>query len=1259
MTDSSQPAKSLASINSLDAFILFNEKEKEVEQVVKALEAQGVRTFFWRRDIPFGKPWQDVEAQYLSAARVVVLFLGKAGWGPTHMRLTREAERLGKRIIPVLLAELPPGAKTDTDGLFNRLLYFDLRTRNAETIGLLARAILDADEETDSILVTPQVSEISISSVETALSADSSSSPPNASSSLNSAADGRFDHIIDVFVNGDQPAQFRELEVIRTSPSLNRQALASRLREEIEGRFSPNREAELSSAIRAPNEIPLIRSWLLSALVWCDAEGAESRALLMKHLDVLVEGYSNARFWTLGGLHERGASYLVEAAAQCLQDPEAQVAILAQVIQLPPDAENTEAFSQLLHRLESPDAAKAWPVLRALRVVPVPALATAVCQQFVRMEAGSAYGYDALYALASPSMAQAAAALLLGQFKLTLEQVVQRVVSHTRSANATAIENFAGFLAVFDRAGVERLLAQIQRDPNTGLAARELQRFLRDHSPVLVTSTSSYLPGYQADTNDAANDQLNIQEDVHTLTAVMLARDIQPPLAIGLFGDWGSGKSFFMKSMRQVTQQLTQQAALDPTSPFCTEVVSIEFNAWHYVDTNLWASLVSFILEKLDAHVSPVPSAGEEMAVTSLELELAKGAVTKAEGEKVRVEQQITKRRHQLIQLQQDRESKQIALSELRWQDFKKVLSAEDQQTIESASERLGIPGALTSLDKLTQAVAESATLWARIQALLRAIVSFRSMWWLLGLLVVVLVVIPMLLHKIQEHLPVGSLLDWGAARIANGIVFVASLTGILQSAVKKVGAYVQTVVGAKERVEWFLTNRNQVPNPEALALQQEIEVLVTQEQTAAAGLSAAEARVVALEERIRALQERQSLAHFLTERSHSDDYRKHLGLISTIRRDFEHLADRLKKGSRSEHSAGSVDRIVLYIDDLDRCPTHKVIEVLQAIHLLLAHELFVVVVGVDPRWLLHSLHRNFTPFQSEEEYPTSPLDDWQTTPQNYLEKIFQIPFSLRPMAQGGYRQLMSSLFEPSGWEPVTETLTSPVSPAASIPPAVDITSGSTAQPTMSTASVAAEAPSLPLMPARETPIEPQPAATASSMRIPSIALTIRSWETQFAGELFELIPTPRAAKRFTNIYRLLKAQVRPAQLLQFEGSAAQPGDFQVAMLLLAILIGCPSEAAAVFLQLQECARAQSTMNEVWIEINQTVIKPNGLQRIIACVDSLMAMPHFPQNSATYQEWLPRVARFSFELGRLILPLPAAHHSTDATLSERVANKTV
>jgi hypothetical protein len=44
-----------------------------------------------------------------------------------------------------------------------------------------------------------------------------------------------------------------------------------------------------------------------------------------------------------------------------------------------------------------------------------------------------------------------------------------------------------------------------------------------------------------------------------------------------------------------------------------------------------------------------------------------------------------------------------------------------------------------------------------------------------------------------------------------------------------------------------------------------------------------------------------------------------------------------------------TLSRIVLYIDDLDRCPEKLVVEVLRAVHLLLAFDLFVCVVAVDP----------------------------------------------------------------------------------------------------------------------------------------------------------------------------------------------------------------------------------------------------------------------------------------------------------------------
>src|SRR4029077_21017241 len=121
------------------------------------------------------------------------------------------------------------------------------------------------------------------------------------------------------------------------------------------------------------------------------------------------------------------------------------------------------------------------------------------------------------------------------------------------------------------------------------------------------------------------------------------------------------------------------------------------------------------------------------------------------------------------------------------------------------------------------------------------------------------------------------------------------------------------------------------------------------------------------------------------------------LGLIATIRRDFQRLAD-LQEQWRKDKDGGSqqaIDRIRLYLDDLYRYTPRQVVEVLQAVHLLLALDLFVVVVGVDPRWLLHSLRDQYPRILSAEQGGQADTDSWLTTSQDYLEKIFNIPFVL------------------------------------------------------------------------------------------------------------------------------------------------------------------------------------------------------------------------------------------------------------------------
>ena len=53
--------------------------------------------------------------------------------------------------------------------------------------------------------------------------------------------------------------------------------------------------------------------------------------------------------------------------------------------------------------------------------------------------------------------------------------------------------------------------------------------------------------------NDLAQgeDQLNVKDEIEALAQVLMLRALRPPIAVGLLGSWGSGKSFGMYLIQQ------------------------------------------------------------------------------------------------------------------------------------------------------------------------------------------------------------------------------------------------------------------------------------------------------------------------------------------------------------------------------------------------------------------------------------------------------------------------------------------------------------------------------------------------------------------------------------------------------------------------------------------------------------------------------------------------------------------------------------
>lgn len=111
-----------------------------------------------------------------------------------------------------------------------------------------------------------------------------------------------------------------------------------------------------------------------------------------------------------------------------------------------------------------------------------------------------------------------------------------------------------------------------------GLTSPPLSPRGQVNSPLGIAKSESRAAGFQADSVKGA-DHLGIRGEALTLAMVLAHKDVEPPISVGLFEGWGSGKSFFMSEMRNLIAKLCEQSRA-AGGRFCESVVQLEFNAW-------------------------------------------------------------------------------------------------------------------------------------------------------------------------------------------------------------------------------------------------------------------------------------------------------------------------------------------------------------------------------------------------------------------------------------------------------------------------------------------------------------------------------------------------------------------------------------------------------------------------------------------------------------------------------------------------------
>ncbi|HEX2301082.1 MAG TPA: P-loop NTPase fold protein, partial [Pseudonocardiaceae bacterium] len=215
-------------------------------------------------------------------------------------------------------------------------------------------------------------------------------------------------------------------------------------------------------------------------------------------------------------------------------------------------------------------------------------------------------------------------------------------------------------------------------------------------------------PPAQPDAEPA--DLVGISAEVDAFAYLIAAKTLTPPLAIGLFGDWGSGKSYFLRSLLRRIDRLTGAEA--DRSPFHRAIVQVEFNAWQYVEGNLWASLLEHLFRNLR-------KAGEYDADDLLEERRSEylAQITRYTSEHsraVRKRDELAERQRQADQRVQDkRQERDRKLEELEQAQRRNPLrhwrASEDlQRTLDDIGQRTGLGELAIQAGELQQTLAST-----------------------------------------------------------------------------------------------------------------------------------------------------------------------------------------------------------------------------------------------------------------------------------------------------------------------------------------------------------------------------------------------------------------------------------------------------------------------------------------------------------------------------------------------------------------------
>ena len=544
---------------------------------------------------------------------------------------------------------------------------------------------------------------------------------------------------------------------------------------------------------------------------------------------------------------------------------------------------------------------------------------------------------------------------------------------------------------------------------------------------------SNQLVALAAQETEYGSDRLGIANDAIALARLIAIKDLIPPFTVGLLGGWGSGKSFTFNLIEQEIINVQHKYLQDKKESYeyAGHIYVVRFDAWTFSKGDIWSSLMYSILTQLNEQVQveemlKKKNGNEEYSLLDEHRKLRKNEIEYL-------------KQHGIEKLDRDAISKPLAaIVEEEYKDLKKELEKKRTELKSKESNLKGIDKGISNLQEEKEQRKETHK---AIQIANNEVdETYRKVEIVYGREVKNL--ISEHFSKVKEDViehseetgllseelifePLETLVNstktlWTVFKHGNFTIFKMFLI-VLSIAVPaimihlrgKIDDVLLAIISASTPafsvIGRFVMKYNQIITPlteefhrikelkEKIAkeskdqstqnFEDEIEAKTIQRQELLTEIEEQKNDIDAKEKQQRLVQGK-NLKEFLEGKDVSG-YESNLNVVHQAKKDLDLLSNALLNQRNREQFPRGKARIVLFIDDLDRCNDKMVVETLEALKLLVRTEVFVVVVAIDMQYVTLALENNYKGILRRGTHPSG-LD--------YLEKIIQLPYRISPM---------------------------------------------------------------------------------------------------------------------------------------------------------------------------------------------------------------------------------------------------------------------